>query len=1151
MKNCKPKRKIVHSDFCVRVQNCNLSCRGGSGGGGGGNGATGPTGPTGPAGPYGSPTGTTGATGPTGYTGPTGSTGPTGTTGYTGPTGSTGPTGTQGPTGTTGYTGPTGPTGPIGVTGPTGEIGDIGLQGEIGTTGPTGPQGPAGNIKIVNYILDPEISIDIFGKDSNDSNDSNEVNDDYIRLGISTKDQIIDPYYYNRNNTNDIDDTNDTNNTNIGKILKNASNISIISAGSNYEKGDVVRLVDDFGNNSADAIISNVNYISLINNINISNSGLFFTNYHVLEMKGNNLNALKSQTQYNVTSSDTELFLSELYVEDDDNYYLLSFSSDFTIENESSYSNSLSFTKQVSGDDYLLFVEVFSNFIDFTVNYDDSSVKISFLPDKDNSDNTIRLVVKTDSSDILGKVIGFWNMSCVLSKENSSGINADIYQIRVQNELEDMSDFFATFNQVDTNNQNTLITEITFANGGENYECGIYKLTIIYEGRTYLYEIDILESDINSDGSLKDMTNKKFSRLDCALPEGYYYNTLIEDLNSVYINDYYSIQETNTISDIRGSYVVLIGAYGENAIYKGEIDYYENENRSFRPGIYFYSPEEIAGEDSNSLNDTINYTSNYDSYPIYNQIDTNIFVDSVWDTISDYDENGPDANGVFSSTITFVPENTCLEIGEEILLYTKNSAGTIDEDSAFCRIRIAEGLKLFSNKLTKSFTLAERASDSNKTTTDGEKIQEILRVELIDVGYNWKMEHLYSNEGFRPSVYFLRTAKAQDDFSKFMDLTNDSIGFQFSILVISEQLMLKTLHMNWEGETITSSNSAGIINYDFNVNPGNVELQILHNASSHSDYDTNDSMADTLNYITLDDMIFYASDPDVSIGTNNRDNIRLLAADMMTYISGLEADNLQLPLKDRLITQYLNERFSSEPQKLFQNETNFNDAGGSSEGNFLTWDTLLIDDNFPVDDNDYLPRDLQVYVAGVDRTSNVSNVTIRNGGSGYYPNSFLTTENPYMDSNDTNRSLSNGEGLEILIDEVFIKNTNGWLKQENNLYANIDANFIVNNYGMFSFSETGTFEITLQGVIKPTMNNIPISIDNLFDIKIVLKNNSPISNTVFKQGSCIPQMFSITTQITIDDISNNEEIGIYLKLQNNVKLDIIDGTVLLTFKKID
>ena len=83
------------------------------------------------------------------------------------------------------------------------------------------------------------------------------------------------------------------------------------------------------------------------------------------------------------------------------------------------------------------------------------------------------------------------------------------------------------------------------------------------------------------------------------------------------------------------------------------------------------------------------------------------------------------------------------------------------------------------------------------------------------------------------------------------------------------------------------------------------------------------------------------------------------------------------------------------------------------------------------------------------------------------------------------------------------------------------------------------------------MNNIPILIDNLFDIKIVLKNNSPISNTVFKQGSCIPQMFSITTQITIDDITNNEEIGIYLKLQNNVKLDIIDGTVLLTFKKID
>ena len=32
MKNCKPRRKIVHSDFCVRVQNCNLSCNGGGSG---------------------------------------------------------------------------------------------------------------------------------------------------------------------------------------------------------------------------------------------------------------------------------------------------------------------------------------------------------------------------------------------------------------------------------------------------------------------------------------------------------------------------------------------------------------------------------------------------------------------------------------------------------------------------------------------------------------------------------------------------------------------------------------------------------------------------------------------------------------------------------------------------------------------------------------------------------------------------------------------------------------------------------------------------------------------------------------------------------------------------------------------------------------
>ena len=853
-------------------------------------------------------------------------------------------------------------------------------------------------------------------------------------------------------------------------------------------------------------------------------------------MQGNNSNALQSQTKYIVTSSDSELILSELYIENIDNYYLLSFPSEFTIENESSYSSYLSLTKQVDGDEHLLFIEVQSKFIDLTVNYDSSSVKISFKADKENLDKTVRLVVKTDSSDILGKVIGFWNMNCVLSKENSSGINADIYQIRVQNEMEDMSDFFANFYQIDTNNTNTLITEITFADGGENYECGIYKLTIIYEGRTYLYEIDILEGDINEDGSLKDMTNKRFSRLDCALPEGYYYNTIIEDLEALYLNDSYSIQDTNYISDVRGSYVVLIGAYGENTSLQGELNYYENEVRSFKSGIYFYSPDEITGSDTNN---TINYSNSDESYPIYNQIDTNVFVQSVWDTISAHDT--PDGNGTFSTNYTFVPENTCLQIGEEILLYTKNSfTGSVDQDSAFCRVRIAEGIKLLDGKLTKYFSVSER--NENKTTTEGEKIQEIIRVELIDVGYNWKMEHLYSNEGFRPSVYFLRTAKAQDDFSKFLDLTNNSTGFQFSILVISEQLMIKNLDMKFDMEGMTIYNSKGIFYNDFFLNPAQVNELILQNASY---YDTNDPVQ-----ILLENLIFYASDPDVSIDSNNnKSNIRLLAADMMEYISGLEAENLQLPLKDRLITEYLNQRFSSSPDSLFQNETNYENSSLSPK--YLIWDILFIDDNFPVENNEFLPRDLQVYIAGVEMTTDILNVTIRNGGSGYFPNSFLTTENQYQDSNDTNTSLSNGEGLEILIDEVFIKNTNGWLKQENNLYANIDANFIQNNYGMFSFSETGTYEIKLQGAIKPTMNNIPISIDNLFDIKIVLKNNSPISNTIFKQGSCIPQMFSISTEITINDISNNEEIGIYLKLQNNVKLDIIDGTVLLTFKKID
>ena len=183
-------------------------------------------------------------------------------------------------------------------------------------------------------------------------------------------------------------------------------------------------------------------------------------------------------------------------------------------------------------------------------------------------------------------------------------------------------------------------------------------------------------------------------------------------------------------------------------------------------------------------------------------------------------------------------------------------------------------------------------------------------------------------------------------------------------------------------------------------------------------------------------------------------------------------------------------------------------------------------------------------------TTNVSAITIKNSGSGYYPDSFLSTEITYLDSNDSNTSLSNGQGLEILIDEVYVKNTHGWLKQENNLYANIDANFIRNNYGMFSFTEKGTYKIKLQGVIKPTINNIQIPINNIFDIKIVLKNNTPISNTIFEQGSSIPQMFLISTEITIDDVSNSEEIGIYIRLQNNVKLDVINGTLLLTFERI-
>ena len=68
------------------------------------------------------------------------------------------------------------------------------------------------------------------------------------------------------------------------------------------------------------------------------------------------------------------------------------------------------------------------------------------------------------------------------------------------------------------------------------------------------------------------MTNKRFSRLDCALPEGYYYNTIIEDLEALYVNDSYSIQDTSYISDVRGSYVVLIGAYGDNFAVTPNID---------------------------------------------------------------------------------------------------------------------------------------------------------------------------------------------------------------------------------------------------------------------------------------------------------------------------------------------------------------------------------------------------------------------------------------------------------------------------------------------------------------------------------------------------------------------------------------------------
>ena len=860
---------------------------------------------------------------------------------------------------------------------------------------------------------------------------------------------------------------------------------------------------------------------------------MFFTNYHVLEVEGNNTNVLQTNTEYNVTGNETEIFLSELYDSELDNYYHIGFDSDFTIENESYYNEHLLFTKSVEGDDKYIQVEVYNNFNSFNVTYNNgnSTIKITFLADKENTDKNLRLVVKTEPTDILGKVIGFWNMNCVLSKDNSTGINADIEYIRLQKEIGNISDFFAAYDNIDTNNDNTFITEIKFNDGGENYQCGIYTLTINYENMIYTYEIDILEEDIDSNGSLLDMTEKSFSRTDCALPEGYYFNTIEEQYHSIYVDDSYSIKNTETISDERGSYVVLILNSSEF-----QSDFTPNDNRRFLSNIYFYSPDEILVDDTN-LGD--------DDYITRNVVDTNTFSTSVWDTIGEIEDNG---------IITFVREVSCLQIGEQMLLYTQNSDNEIDENSAFCLIRITEGYKLKNDKFTYNMTVLERNNDDNKTTTEGEKIQEITKIEILDVGYNWTLDHVYTdNDEYKPYVYFMRTAKAQDDYPNFKALTNDSKGFEFSIIVISEQLMLKNLEISWVYEIgIRGVSEIPQDKEDFQNNTVLANdawgTAFMENAD-YTDYDSNTGHGDTVN-ITYNDIIFYAPDStEEDFSITNKNHIRILAADMLERYTNISAYQSPLPFKDQVLANWLNNMYGvTSGQTVIQTDDL---TGYDPDNTIIIWDAMFIStDNFTQTDQDFHPLNFEVLVDDVDMTTNVSAITIKNSGSGYYPDSFLSTEITYLDSNDSNTSLSNGQGLEILIDEVYVKNTHGWLKQENNLYANIDANFIRNNYGMFSFTEKGTYKIKLQGVIKPTINNIQIPINNIFDIKIVLKNNTPISNTIFEQGSSIPQMFLISTEITIDDVSNSEEIGIYIRLQNNVKLDVINGTLLLTFERI-
>ena len=757
---------------------------------------------------------------------------------------------------------------------------------------------------------------------------------------------------------------------------------------------------------------------------------MFFTNYHVLEVGGNNTNVLQTNTQYNVTGNETEIFLSELYDSELDNYYHISFDSDFTIENESYYNEHLLFTKSVNTNDRYIQVEVYNNFNSFNVSYNDgnSTIKITFLADKENTDKNLRLVVKTESTDILGKVIGFWNMNCVLSKDNSTGINADIEYIRLQKEIGNISDFFAAYDNIDTNNDNTFITEIKFNDGGENYQCGIYTLTINYENMIYTYEIDILEEDIDSDGSLLDMTEKSFSRTDCALPEGYYFNTIEEQYHSIYVDDSYSIKNTETISDERGSYVVLILNSSEFA---SDFTPEPADNRRFLANIYFYSPDEILVDDTN-LGD--------DDYITRSVQDTNTFSTSVWDTIGDIDEY---------DTITFVREVSCLQIGEQMLLYTLNSNNEIDENSAFCLIKITEGYKLKNDKFTYNMTAAERLDDGNKTTTEGEKIQEITKIEILDVGYNWTLDHVYTaDEQYKPYVYFMRTAKAQDDYPNFKALTNDSTGFEFSIIVISEQLMLKNLEISFEQEV----GVRGV----YEVPPEKAEFQdntILANhqwgqdfvnyadyMNSDTNFDANTVQSDytvAIVNITYNDIIFYAPDStqgDFSITDKN--HIRILAADMLQKYTNISGYELPLPFKDQVLANWLNNMYgTSSGQIVFQTD----DLGDYDPDNtIIIWDAMYIStDNFTQTDQDFKPVNFEVLVDDVDMTTNVSAITIKNSGSGYYPDSFLSTEITYLDSNDSNTSLSNGQGLEILIDEVYVKNTHGWLKQENNLYAKV------------------------------------------------------------------------------------------------------------------